>query len=60
MNENNHIKIGDLGLVNTTENLYSKEYIRSVYEISAAYLSPEMHCHLNNPEVIVTAKTDIW
>ena len=53
-----------MGLVETTDNLYDtkifKKYIRSVYEISAAYLSPEMHCHLNNPEVIVTAKTDIW
>ena len=71
-----HIKVGDLGFVETTEFEYKLEEINNnirdtplparfehptAYEISSAYLSPEMHCHLiNSPEVIVTTKTDIW
>jgi hypothetical protein len=65
-----------LGFVETTEFEYKLEAINynilnpplparfkhpTAYEISSAYLSPEMHCHLiNSPEVIVTTKTDIW
>lgn len=45
---------------NLLNNFYSG-YFPTAYEISSAYLSPEMHCHLiNSPEVIVTTKTDIW
>jgi hypothetical protein len=60
LTKNNHVKIGDLGLVETIDNLYLEDGIHSPYDISSAYLSPEMHCHLFNPEVIVTPKTDIW
>ena len=60
MTKNNHIKIGDLGTIDTRENLYPDELDNSPYEISSAYLSPEMHFHLHNPAVAVTTKTDIY
>ena len=60
LTKNDHVIVGDLGVIETINDLYSKEGKRSAYDISSAYMSPEMHFYLRNQRVKVTAKTDIW